>query len=280
MSNSYRLDPAYIGGSKGTLFALHYQPVTRNEQTLCVIMVPSFAEEMNRCRYMQTMLAQAITARGMALLAVDPYGTGDSQGEFEEADWQQWIDDTVTASQYANSLGYTRQSMLGIRLGALLATAAAEKLENLQELIFWQPVASGKVALNQFMRIKIAASMGRDEEAGTTAKFEEQLSLGNSIEVAGYDVSPSLYYGIQSAHLDNHSSLTHIPISWYTIAASEERKTPRADLQAMDKWRDNGAALTHYTVIGPAFWQAHERTLAPNLITATTEHLAGSLYHE
>ena len=279
MSNSYKLDPAFISGSKGELFALHYQPVERYDETRCLIIASSFAEEMNRCRYMQTLLAQAITQQGMALLVVDPFGTGDSQGEFEEADWQQWINDTITASNYASHLGYDQQSMLGIRVGALLAAAAAENLAKLQQLVFWQPVTSGKVALNQFLRIKIAASIGREEDAGTTTQFEEQLSQGNSIEVAGYDVSPELYRGIQSAHLNNHLDLTGTPISWYTILASEERKTPRADLQTIDNWRDKGAEIAHHTVIGPAFWQAHERTLAPNLVTATAAYLTGSQNH-
>ena len=280
MSNPYKLDPGYIGGGKGALFALHYEPATRTEQTPCVIVVPSFAEEMNRCRYMQTMLAQAITTQGFALLAVDPFGTGDSQGEFEQASWEQWINDTVSACDHATHLGYNQQSMLGIRLGALLAAAAAAKCDHLQQLIFWQPVTSGKVALNQFLRIKIAASIGREEEAGTTAQFEEQLAGGNSIEVAGYDVSPELYYGIQSAHMNNHMSLTCTPIHWFTVLASEERKTPRGDIQVMEKWRENGARVSHQTVIGPAFWQAHERTLAPDLITATAAHLAGDPNHE
>lgn len=285
MDSPYNIEPTYINGGKVnggkvSLFALHYVPKQPASDAQCIIMVPSFAEEMNRCRYMQTMLAHALTAKGYGLLAVDPFGTGDSQGEFEEADWEQWIQDTLTAADYAGQLGYQKLTLLGIRLGALLAAAAAPQINNVHQLVFWQPVTSGKSALNQFLRIKIAASIGRDEEAGTTAQFEELLSKGNNLEVAGYDVSPALYYGIQAAHLDNYLSFTSAPISWYTVLASEERKTPRGDVQTMDKWRDSGARLEHHTVVGPAFWQAHERTLAPALVTATAAHLTGKASHE
>lgn len=280
MQAQSRIDPAFIKGSRGSLFAMHHAPAQIDQSTECIIVVPSFAEEMNRCRYMQTLLAQALNKQGHALVSVDPHGTGDSSGDFVEADWEQWIQDTITAVAYAKHLGYQKVSLLAVRLGALLAIAAGSPIHNLHRMIFWQPVVNGKAALNQFLRIKIAASMGRDEEAETTAHLEELLSKGNNIEVSGYDVSPALFNGIQAAHYNNHLDSISCPIEWFTVLASAERKTPRGDLQAMEKWRENGVQINHHTVIGPAFWQAHERTLAPDLITATMNTISGNNIHE
>lgn len=275
-----RLDPAFIQGSKGALFALHHPPAQILGSTECFVTVPSFAEEMNRCRYMQTLLAQALNKQGHALVSVDPYGTGDSSGDFTEANWEQWIQDTIDATHYARQLGYQKISFLAVRLGALLAMAAAPAIDNLHRMIFWQPVINGKASLNQFLRIKIAASMGRDEKAETTSHLEALLKEGKNIEVAGYDVSPELFNGIQAAHYNNHLDSLSCPVSWFTVLASAERKTPRGDMQAIEKWRDQGVQIDHQTVIGPAFWQAHERTLAPELITATINYLNGSTTHE
>jgi len=285
MGTHSRLDPAFIEGSKGSLFALHHVPAKVSDSTECLVAIPSFAEEMNRCRYMQTMLAQALNKQGHALVSVDPYGTGDSSGDFAEASWEQWIQDTIDATHYAKQLGYKKISLLAVRLGALLAMAAAPKIENLHRMIFWQPVTNGKASLNQFLRIKIAASMGRNEKAETTAHLEGLLKEGKNIEVAGYDVSPELFSGIQAAHYNNHLNSLSCPVSWFTVLASTERKTPRGDLQAMEKWREHGVQIDHKTVIGPAFWQAHERTLTPELITATMnsismDHLNGGTTHE
>jgi exosortase A-associated hydrolase 2 len=280
MKTHSRLDPAFIEGSKGSLFALHHVPEKVSDSTECIVAIPSFAEEMNRCRYMQTMLAQALNKQGHALVSVDPYGTGDSSGDFVEASWEQWIQDTIDATHYAKQLGYKKISLLAVRLGALLAMAAAPEIENLHRMIFWQPVTNGKASLNQFLRIKIAASMGRDEKAETTAHLEELLKEGKNIEVAGYDISPELFSGIQAAHYNNHLDSLSCPVSWFTVLASAERKTPRGDLQAMDKWREQGVQIDHKTVIGPAFWQAHERTLAPELITATMNYINGGTTRE
>ena len=279
MNTLSRIDPAFIEGSRGPLFALHHPPALVNDTTECIVVVPSFAEEMNRCRYMQTLLAQELRKQNHALLSVDPFGTGDSAGDFSEASWNQWVEDTISAANYAEQLGYKRISFLAVRLGALLAMAAAPSINNLERIIFWQPVTNGKATLNQFLRIKIAAAMGRDEKAETTAHLEKLLSQGKNIEVAGYDVSPPLFQGIQSAHINNHLETTSIPITWFTVLASEERNTPRGDVQTIEKWRNQGAEINHQTVIGPAFWQAHERTLAPNLITATMDYIKRSDIH-
>lgn len=276
MSSHYRLDPAFINGSQGALFSMHYTPLSASDT--CVIGVPSFAEEMNRCRYMQTMLAQQLCEKNnTGLLCVDPFGTGDSAGNFNEGGWEQWVDDTVTAYHYAKHLGYTNICLLGVRFGALLALAATEKLLGTEEtpsrLVFWQPIINGHSAFTQFLRIKIAASIGRDEEAGNTADLEAQMLEGKVIEVAGYFVSKDIFTGIRDAAITNHLSITNVPIDWYTVLASEERKTPRGDSKVIDKWMENGATINHHKVIGPAFWQAHERTLVPSLVTDTVNHL-------
>jgi len=276
MNKPFQLKPVFIEGTKGPLFAMHHEPINRHTNNECIIVIPPFAEEMNRCRYMQTLLAQELTKHGYGLLSVDPYGTGDSTGEFKEAGWQDWVSDSITSAEYSSQLGYKSISILAIRLGSLLAAAAMPSIEGLKRIILWQPISNGKAALNQFLRLKIAAAMARDEETETTTQLEDKINQGQSIQVAGYDVSPALFQGIHSAHLNNHLSFATTPISWLTISPNEERKTPRADLQIIEKWRSNGAEIEHKTVIGPAFWQAHERTLAPNLIPATIKAITST----
>jgi len=276
MKNAFSLEPAFIDGSRGSLFTLHYAPAQRQGVSECIVIAPPFAEEMNRCRYMQNLLGQALAKHGYGLLVPDPYGTGDSAGEFAEADWQTWKQDIIGAAEYSNQLGYEKVTLLGIRLGALLASAVATEVKALKRLVFWQPVCSGKVTLNQFLRLKIAASIARDEDAGTTAQLEEEIDKGHSIQVAGYDMSPDLFKGIHGATLGNDINFANIPIAWFSILASAERKVPRSDLKAMESLRSSGATIDHHTVIAPAFWQAHERTLAPELVNPSLNYLLGS----
>ena len=265
----------FINGTKGRLFAMHRRPLNRLELGECFVLAPPFAEEMNRCRYMCTMISQQLAEQGHGFLSVDPYGTGDSEGNFVDADWDGWTRDIVAACEYAMELGYTRISLLGIRLGALLALNAAADMASLHRIVLWQPVISGKTSLTQFMRIRIAASLERDEDGGSVGDFEKSINEGKPVQVAGYDVSPALYTGIKTAHFDSHLEFHKSPIAWFNTLASEDRKTPRIETDFLKKWREQGADIHHETVIGPSYWAVHERTLAPALVKATARHIAG-----
>jgi len=151
----------------------------------------------------------------------------------------------------------------------------ADQIDGLQRLVFWNPVVSGKTTLTQFLRIRIAASLEREEEATTVAQFVEQIDQGKSVQVAGYDISPGLFNGIMSASLEHHLDLIDIPVLWINTLASEERKVPRVEINLEKKWRANGGDITLSTVIGPSFWAAHERSLATDLVSATIDYISG-----
>ena len=275
MTHGNTIEAKFIPGKKGQLFALHRPPQNITQDSECFVLAAPFAEEMNRCRYMCTMLGQRIPQYGHGYLSVDSYGTGDSAGDFVEADWDTWCEDLIAACQYAKELGYRRISLFAIRLGAQLAMEVAENIDSLQRIVLWQPVISGKTALTQFLRIRIAASLERDEQGGSVADFEQQIEDGNALQVAGYDVSPGLFRGIQGAHLDQHLDFNSVPIAWFNTLASEDRTTPRVELNFLEKWRAKGAQIQHTTVIGPSYWAVHDRTLAPTLVDATVHYIAG-----
>ncbi len=275
MNSKYTIEPAYIEGEKGLLFSIHYRPHDLEKKSECFIVVQSFAEEMNRCRYMCTMLAQLLGKNNFGYLLVDSYGTGDSEGDFIDADWEQGCRDLLTAVSYAESLGYNKISLVSIRLGALQTMQVVSSIKKLNRLIFWQPVINGQVALRQFLRIKIAASIGRNEEPGTIDEFDAAIERGESLDVAGYDISPALYKGMKSSCFDDFIDFNAVPIGWFTTLSSTDRKTPRPELNMIDKWKREGANIDHRIIIGPSYWQVHERTLVPELVSATVDYIMG-----
>ena len=273
MNLSYNVTPSFIDGSAGKLFALHYAPLKISEKSECIIIAASFAEEMNRCRYMSTLLAQSLANHGYGFISVDAYGTGDSEGDFKDAGWEQACQDLLAGISYAYTLGYQKITLLGVRLGALQALKVSSEISNLKRLIFWQPLINGQSALVQFLRIKIAASMNRDEKPETIQSLEAQIESGNHINVSGYDVSPELFRGTQATKFDDYIDSVSVPVGWFTVLSSADRKTPRGDMMLIDKWRQNGTKIIHQELIGIPFWQTHERALVPELVDATIQHV-------
>jgi exosortase A-associated hydrolase 2 len=151
---------------------------------LCVL---PFNEEMNRCRSMVTLQAQAWARAGIGTLVFDCFGTGDSQGDYVQARWELWLSDQGAALQWLQRQPGGCVALWGIRLGAILvAQSQAQASSAPLPLLFWQPVVEGKVHLNQFMRVKIAAQMDRpDLPKLTTAAMRQQWDEGRSVEIAG-----------------------------------------------------------------------------------------------
>jgi uncharacterized protein len=62
-------------------------------------------------------------------------------------------------------------------------------------------------------------------------------------------------------------------VDWFEIVAAEDSALPRANLKAAEALRAAGAALQLERVIGPPFWQVHEREVAPALIDSTANRI-------
>ncbi|SMG26043.1 serine aminopeptidase domain-containing protein [Paraburkholderia susongensis] len=91
-------------------------------------------------------LAERLAARGMPVLRFDYPGTGDSAGNTSDAGlWRAWIDSVKQAvALLRESTGVERVSLIGLRLGGMLAALAAQELGDVHGLALLAPVFSGK----------------------------------------------------------------------------------------------------------------------------------------
>ena len=82
--------PFVLHAASGPLHATYFAPSGTPHPAGDILVVPAFAEEMNRCRAMVALQARQLAQVGMGTLVLDPYGTGDSCGDFVDADWAVW----------------------------------------------------------------------------------------------------------------------------------------------------------------------------------------------
>jgi alpha-beta hydrolase superfamily lysophospholipase len=83
--------PFFLQTKNGRLLCVWHTPLDTPRRA--VLHVPAFGEEMHKSRRMVALLAQTLRARGTATLLIDPFGTGDSEGDLEKATWELWKDD-------------------------------------------------------------------------------------------------------------------------------------------------------------------------------------------
>ncbi len=266
------LDPFFFEAPSGRLFAVHHRPTDPESIRGHVLCVPPFNEEMNRCRSMVALQAQAFAQLGIGTLLLDLYGTGDSAGAYVDARWDVWQSDLQAAIDWLNSQAGHCLGLWGVRLGAILAAETLRSID-LPEAAFiaWQPVVDGKQHFTQFLRLRIAAQMERPHLPKlTTDSMREQLAAGMSLEVSGYEIHPEFAAALDAARLDAFTPGPHMPVLWLEQAAHDTRQVAPVSQKVIDAWRADGVKIDVKFFEGPNFWQVAERAISMSAIDATT----------
>jgi len=266
--------PLFIDGPAGRLFAVYHPAAVAAAPAL--LYVHPFAEEMNRCRRMAALQARAFAAAGRAVLILDLSGCGDSDGEFDAARWDGWRADVAAGIDWLRGRGHRRVGLWGLRLGALLAAEAARDSE-VSDLLLWQPVASGRTYLTQFLRIRLAAAITRAGGGGeTTQALRAALAGGTTLEVAGYGLTGAMAAAIDDRALAPLVPPTTVAAHWLEVAGEASDALPPAGAAVVEAWRAAGRAVGAAVVAGDPFWATAEIAVAPALVAASLRALAGT----
>jgi exosortase A-associated hydrolase 2 len=266
----------FLDAPSGRLFAVQHGPADADSARGQVLFVPPFNEEMNRCRSMMTLQAAQFADLGYGAMVIDPFGTGDSAGEFHDARWELWLQDLGAAYQWLDQQPGGCRAVLGIRLGAILAAEFVERSKlPPMALMFWQPVVDGKIHLTQFLRVRMAAQLDRAHlPKETTSSMRQQLSQGEPVEVGGYSIHPDLASAVDAARLADRALPASTHVLWIENAGPNGDGLAPASQKITSQWTQQGIRLDIVTTDGPAFWQLHERVTSSSVLESTTSWFA------
>jgi exosortase A-associated hydrolase 2 len=268
---SGRVSGHFLDGAKGPIFVLRHGPPGARRS---VLVVPPFAEEMNKCRRMITLVALRLSERGIATVIPDLYGTGDSGGEFVDADWDTWRDDVSRVARWTVENVGPLEGVLAIRLGAALAVAVAQDggISGVRQTVLWQPVLDGKRFLNQFLRLRVAAAMasGTQESA---SELRRRLNSGEALEIAGYELSPPL-----AEALERVAPPAALPpglgaMLWAEVSTGADPALPAPSQAAVDRYRAAGAMLETAVCAGEPYWSSTEIVVNAELVDVTASFI-------
>lgn len=260
------MQPFYLPSGDGHRFCVYYCPPDR-EVRGAILYVHPFAEEMNKSRRMAAMQARRLAESGYAVLQVDLLGCGDSSGDFGDASWSAWKEDILSGYRWLRQQTAAPLTLWGLRAGCLLAAEAAVDIPESPNFIFWQPVISGKQHWQQFMRLKMAGELASGQAKGVSEQLRTQIAACQSVEIAGYIVSPSIADGLEQAELFAPS--TNGQVTWLEVSLRDEATLSPASQKRSEQWRAAGFTVEAKVVRGPAFWQSTEIEDAPGLMAET-----------
>lgn len=268
--------PFFLSGVGGKLFCIYHEPSPETGYRGELIFVPPFAEELNQSRHSVARAARRLASRGYGVLLLDLFGTGDSEGSFEECRWGIWREDVMKADGWLRARGHDKIGLWGLRLGALLAaeTSAAHP-GKFSRLVLWQPVTRGKNFLNQFLRIRMmGAVIGEGGTGETTTQLRACLERGEIVRINGYPLAHGLAHDLDRLDIRESVPESSVPVLWCEVTASSAELT-MTSRRVLDAWTSQGANVFELPVVDEPFWsvQALEPVWADHLIAATAEAL-------
>jgi len=267
-----QLDARFLTGGAGECLAVHRRPAASQTPRGSLLILPPFGEEMNRTRRFLAVLAERLCDHGIASLTLDVHGTGDSAGEFADATWEGWIGDAGAAFRHLCESDGHAPWVSGVRSGALLGAEAVAAGLPASGLLAIQPVLEGERFLRHLLRTRTMARMLRGERESVDT-LRDRLRCGESVEVAGYELSPELATALSERAL---AKLPAPPggVLWYELAQTSE-SSRRTLLEPPASWE---SSLRRRRVLeAPPFWMIEEPVVPDGLIAAICEDLTNCL---
>lgn len=152
-----------------------------------LLIIPPLFEEMNRCRRLLALTGAALAGQQVESWLPDLPGTGDHEAGPEAMELARWRETIAALAAQVRP-----DATLAVRSGALLDDAAGELPR------YRLAPASGTALLRDLLRARAAT----EAEAGSglsVAALEARLAAGETVEAAGYPLSPALFTGLREA---------------------------------------------------------------------------------
>jgi alpha/beta superfamily hydrolase len=140
----------YIGPSERRLFAWMHLP-TAAERDCAVVLCAPFGQESTGVYRAFRYWANALADAGFPTVRFDYHSIGDSSGAFDEsARLRAWVDSVGDAIAFARANSNARHiALAGVGIGATLALAAAAERRDVDEMILWAALPTGRAYLRE-----------------------------------------------------------------------------------------------------------------------------------
>lgn len=180
---------------RALFYAEHAPADASRPRARCLICAPLF-EEHNAAHGVLVNLARALAESGARVLRFDYEGHGDSEGATSALGLGEWCDDVERVAQWWQSRSSGPLHLIGCRAGALVAAMAARAV-GADRLTAWCPVIDGRAYVRELLRMKLLiASPAVKTVPATRDALEAKLVRGETINVLGWDISPSFHRSI------------------------------------------------------------------------------------
>ena len=149
-----------------------HRPPDAEAPTPVVVMCHGFTGHKVESHRIFVKTARALAQSGLAALRFDFRGSGDSAGEFDEMTVEGEVRDALAALTFARREVGRPVALLGLSLGGLVATLAAQRDGDVAALVLWAPVAHPE---------RLARRMGLKDGGVQPLQWQGRYDLGGHL---------------------------------------------------------------------------------------------------
>ncbi|MBZ5536436.1 MAG: alpha/beta hydrolase [Acidobacteriia bacterium] len=191
------MQPLFFGKPDKPLFGIYHPPLTRADRGTGVVLCSTFGSEYLNSHRALRQFAVRLSRVGFHALRFDYYGSGDSGGNSDEGDVDQWKKDISFAiEELKNRAGLSNVSLVGLRVGATLATMVAGERNDVESLMLWEPVLNTRGYIEE-LGIQHRDWLG--EQLFSELNLSHQKDGG--VEIIGFPLTNRFRLGLESIDL-------------------------------------------------------------------------------
>jgi pimeloyl-ACP methyl ester carboxylesterase len=147
--------------------------------------------------------ARDLAVTGSAVLRFDFRGEGDSDREFEMTSLETRIEDACLAVDALRALHPSvKVAMVGLRLGATIALAAAIRRGDVARVVLWDPVVDGGAYMQAVLRLNLMYQMALHRRVVESREaLVARLGKDETVNIEGYELARPLFEEVSALHL-------------------------------------------------------------------------------
>jgi alpha-beta hydrolase superfamily lysophospholipase len=268
-----RREVAFFGRGPDRLFGCTYLPGEAARAGVLICSPPAAELEKNYRR--ETLLAEALAGRGLAVQRFHFRGAGHSDGDPLAITFDSMLHDVLEAAAHLSERSdVSTLGFVGTRLGALVAAAAATTRDG-APLVCWEPVLEGRRYFREAFRAVAMRALRQGEGApaqGPVASLRER----GSIDVLGHAVGLPLYETLVERTLAE--TLAARPREVLLVQLSRDPAVGSAHRDAAARLQGLGLPVeTRVIEEAEPWWFGEHRRGRKALTAATSDWLAARL---
>jgi exosortase A-associated hydrolase 2 len=194
-------DQQFLDLNDERVFATIHHP--SGQWTRAVVMCHPLGEEKLWAHRVFVSFARDLAAAGFAVLRFDFRGEGDSDREFERTSLETRIEDACLAVDAVRALNSSAEvSMVGLRLGATIALAAAIRRGDVARVVLWDPVVDGAAYMQAVLRLNLMYQMALHRKVVESREaLVARLGNDETVNIEGYELARLLFEEVSALQL-------------------------------------------------------------------------------